>query len=180
MEIREALTFDDVLLVPAKSDVLPNDAILKTKLTQGIELNIPLVSAAMDTVTEYRLAIAIARNGGLGFIHKNMSIEQQAEQVRLVKIFEAGVVSAPVTVRPDATILDVKELTEKQKKAIAAKEAADKKKEDDRIARKKKIEEARKKRLADIEAKRKILKDKKEAAKKKKENNETKKEQDNN
>ncbi|KKD62362.1 inosine-5-monophosphate dehydrogenase [Grimontia sp. AD028] len=109
---KEALTFDDVLLVPAHSTVLPNTADLRTQLTKKISLNIPLISAAMDTVTEARLAIALAQEGGIGFIHKNMSIEQQAEQVRLVKIFEAGVVSNPVTVTPDQTIADVKALTE--------------------------------------------------------------------
>ncbi|GAL36086.1 inosine-5'-monophosphate dehydrogenase / CBS domain [Vibrio maritimus] len=95
---KEALTFDDVLLVPAHSTVLPNTADLRTRLTKNITLNIPMISASMDTVTEARLAIALAQEGGIGFIHKNMSIEQQAEQVRLVKIFEAGVVTNPVTV----------------------------------------------------------------------------------
>ncbi|MGL5667516.1 MAG: IMP dehydrogenase, partial [Shewanella sp.] len=106
--IKEALTFDDVLLVPAHSTVLPNTAILKTRLTNTIELNIPLVSAAMDTVTEARLAIAMAQEGGLGFIHKNMSIEKQAEEVRKVKIYEAGVVQQPVTVTPSTTLADLK------------------------------------------------------------------------
>ena len=111
--IKEALTFDDVLLVPAHSTVLPNTAVLKTRLTNKIELNIPLVSAAMDTVTEARLAIAMAQEGGLGFIHKNMSIEQQAEEVRKVKIYEAGVVQQPVTVTPSTTLADLRVLTEK-------------------------------------------------------------------
>ncbi|USD65807.1 IMP dehydrogenase [Vibrio sp. SCSIO 43136] len=109
---KEALTFDDVLLVPAHSTVLPNTAKLQTQLTKNITLNIPMISASMDTVTEARLAIALAQEGGIGFIHKNMSIEQQAHEVRLVKIFEAGVVSSPVTVTPEATIADVKRLTE--------------------------------------------------------------------
>ncbi|MBP2699045.1 IMP dehydrogenase [Photobacterium lucens] len=109
---QEALTFDDVLLVPAHSTVLPNTADLRTQLTKDIALNIPMVSASMDTVTEGRLAIALAQEGGIGFIHKNMSIEQQANQVRMVKKFEAGVVSEPVTVKPTATIADVKRLTE--------------------------------------------------------------------
>lgn len=109
---KEALTFDDVLLVPAHSTVLPNTADLRTQLTKNITLNIPMISASMDTVTEARLAIALAQEGGIGFIHKNMSIEQQAHQVHLVKIFEAGVVTAPVTVKPTATIEDVKALTE--------------------------------------------------------------------
>ncbi|MBL4829226.1 MAG: IMP dehydrogenase [Aliivibrio sp.] len=110
---KEALTFDDVLLVPAHSTVLPNTADLRTQLTQTISLNIPMISASMDTVTEARLAIALAQEGGIGFIHKNMSIPQQAEEVRLVKIFEAGVVTAPVSVKPTDTIADVKALTEK-------------------------------------------------------------------
>ncbi|MBD1555786.1 IMP dehydrogenase [Vibrio sp. S9_S30] len=109
---KEALTFDDVLLVPAHSTILPNTADLRTQLTKNITLNIPMISASMDTVTEARLAIALAQEGGIGFIHKNMSIEQQAHQVHLVKIFEAGVVTAPVTVEPTATIEDVKGLTE--------------------------------------------------------------------
>ena len=110
---KEALTFDDVLLVPAHSTVLPNTADLRTQLTKNISLNIPMISASMDTVTEARLAIALAQEGGIGFIHKNMSIEQQAEMVRQVKIYEAGVVSHPVTVNPDATIADVVALTQK-------------------------------------------------------------------
>ncbi|MBV7317147.1 IMP dehydrogenase [Shewanella sp. NIFS-20-20] len=110
---KEALTFDDVLLVPAHSTVLPNTASLTTRLTDKIQLNIPLVSAAMDTVTEARLAIAMAQEGGLGFIHKNMSIAQQAEEVRKVKIYEAGVVAQPVTVTPSTTIAELKALTEK-------------------------------------------------------------------
>ncbi|MGB2078913.1 MAG: IMP dehydrogenase [Vibrio sp.] len=108
---KEALTFDDVLLVPAHSNVLPNTVDLRTQLTKNITLNIPMISAAMDTVTEARLAIALAQEGGIGFIHKNMSIEQQAQQVHLVKIYEAGVVSHPITVRPEQTIQDVKNLT---------------------------------------------------------------------
>ncbi len=109
--IQEALTFDDVLLVPAHSNVLPHQAELKTQLTRGISLNIPLVSAAMDTVTESRLAIALAQEGGLGFIHKNMSIEQQANEVRKVKKFESGVVNDPITVTPKATIAELKQIT---------------------------------------------------------------------
>ncbi|WP_095497601.1 IMP dehydrogenase [Paraferrimonas haliotis] len=109
---KEALTFDDVLLVPAHSTVLPNTASLKTRLTQSIELNVPMVSAAMDTVTEARLAIAMAQEGGLGFIHKNMSIEEQVAEVRKVKKYEAGVVQDPITVKPDLTIFELKQLTE--------------------------------------------------------------------
>ncbi len=108
---QDALTFDDVLLVPAHSTVLPNTADLRTRLTKDIHLNIPIVSAAMDTVTEADLAIALAQEGGIGFIHKNMSIEAQAAQVRKVKKFESGVVSDPVTVRPDMTIAEVREQT---------------------------------------------------------------------
>ena len=108
---KEALTFDDVLLVPAHSIVLPNTADLRTHLTKDIVLNIPMASAAMDTVTGARLAIALAQEGGLGFIHKNMSIEQQADKVRRVKKFESGIVTDPVTVRPDMTIAQIKELT---------------------------------------------------------------------
>ena len=110
---QEALTFDDVLLVPAHSVVLPNTADLHTQLTKNITLNIPMVSAAMDTVTESALAIALAQEGGLGFIHKNMSIEKQAEEVRRVKRYESGMVKDPVTVNPDATIADILVLTRK-------------------------------------------------------------------
>ena len=110
---KDALTFDDVLLVPAHSTVLPNTADLKTNLTKNILLNIPVLSAAMDTVTEARFAIALAQEGGIGFIHKNMSIEAQAEQVRLVKIHESGVVANPVTVSPTTTLGEIRELTEK-------------------------------------------------------------------
>ncbi|NKB46705.1 MAG: IMP dehydrogenase [Legionellales bacterium] len=106
-----ALTFDDVLLVPQHSKVLPKDVCLTSKLTRDIHLNIPLVSAAMDTVTEARLAIALAQEGGMGIIHKNMSIEQQAQQVRQVKKFESGVVRDPVTVAPHVTVRELLELT---------------------------------------------------------------------
>ena len=110
--IEEALTFDDVLLVPAHSTVLPTTANLKTRLTATIELNIPMVSAAMDTVTEANLAIALAQEGGIGFIHKNMSIEDQAAMVRKVKKFESGIVSDPVTVHPDISIAELKCLSD--------------------------------------------------------------------
>ena len=103
---QEALTFDDVLLVPAHSTVLPHTADLKTRLTRKINLNVPMISASMDTVTEARLAITLAQEGGIGFIHKNMTIEQQAKNVSQVKKFESGIVSEPVTVCPDATIKD--------------------------------------------------------------------------
>ena len=108
---KEALTFDDVLLVPGHSTVLPHTANLKTQLTETISLNIPVISASMDTVTEARFAIALAQEGGIGFIHKNMSIEKQAEEVRLVKIHESGVVAKPVTVSPQTTLAQIKELT---------------------------------------------------------------------
>ncbi|MFT5451406.1 MAG: IMP dehydrogenase [Enterobacterales bacterium] len=107
----EALTFDDVLLLPAHSSVLPQDACLKTRVSREIELNIPLVSAAMDTVTEARLAIALAQEGGIGFIHKNMTIEQQAANIKQVKNYESGVVAHPITVGPKTTIRELKEIT---------------------------------------------------------------------
>src|SRR3990172_1474516 len=107
----QALTFDDVLLVPAYSQVLPRQVELKTRLTRNITLNIPIVSAAMDTVTESRLAIAIAQEGGMGIIHKNMSAEAQAQQVRTVKKFESGVIKDPFTVTPETSIREVLELT---------------------------------------------------------------------
>lgn len=110
---KEALTFDDVLLSPAYSDLLPRDASLETQLTREIRLNIPLVSAAMDTVTESRLAITLAQEGGIGIIHKNMTAQQQAAEVRTVKKFESGVVKEPITVSPNETIREVIELTRK-------------------------------------------------------------------
>ncbi len=109
----QALTFDDVLLVPAFSDVLPREVNIAARLTRDITLNIPLLSAAMDTVTESRLAIALAQEGGIGIIHKNMSPEAQAKQVRLVKKHESGVVKDPLTVAPDASIREVLELTQR-------------------------------------------------------------------
>lgn len=109
-DIRIGLTFDDVLLVPQKSNVLPSEVSLKTHLTKNIELNIPIVSAAMDTVTESELAIALAREGGLGFIHKNMSIEEQAREVDLVKRNEAGMIINPVTMTKDKTTKDAFEI----------------------------------------------------------------------
>jgi IMP dehydrogenase len=107
----KALTFDDVLLVPALSDVLPRQVDLTTHLTREIQLNIPLLSAAMDTVTEARLAIALAQEGGIGIVHKNMPPERQAAHVRTVKKYESGVISDPITVTPDTTIRDVLALT---------------------------------------------------------------------
>ncbi|MCB1776166.1 MAG: IMP dehydrogenase [Candidatus Competibacteraceae bacterium] len=109
--VQEALTFDDVLLLPAYSEVLPNEVSLKTQLTRAITLNIPLVSAAMDTVTESRLAIALAQEGGIGIIHKNMPIEKQAQEVRRVKKYETGVINDPVVTGPNASIREVLALT---------------------------------------------------------------------
>ncbi|MDX1728886.1 MAG: IMP dehydrogenase, partial [Pseudoalteromonas tetraodonis] len=111
---KEALTFDDVLLVPGHSTVLPHTANISTRLTRGIKLNLPLISASMDTVTEARLAIALAQEGGLGFIHKNMTIAEQAKNVRKVKTYEAGIVSYPVTVTADLTIADAVELSQEK------------------------------------------------------------------
>lgn len=110
--LQEALTFDDVLLVPAHSTVLPKDVSLKTKLTRNISLNIPFVSAAMDTVTESRLAIALAQEGGIGIIHKNMTIDQQAAEVNKVKKYEHGVILDPITVAIQATVADVLKITD--------------------------------------------------------------------
>ena len=108
---QEALTFDDVLLMPGYSDVVASDVSLRTRLTRNIDLNIPMVSAAMDTVTEFRLAIAMAQEGGIGIIHKSMTIAEQAEQVRKVKKFESGVVKDPITIQQGATIAELIELT---------------------------------------------------------------------
>ncbi len=111
---QEAFTFDDVLLVPAHSNVLPKEVELKTKLTREIELNIPLISAAMDTVTEARLAITMAQEGGIGIIHKNMTDEQQAAEVRKVKKYESGIIKNPITISSNATIREVLDLTHTQ------------------------------------------------------------------
>ena len=102
--LREGLTFDDVLLLPAASDIHPHDADTRTRLTRSIELAIPLISSAMDTVTDAGMAIAMAQGGGLGVIHRNMSGEEQAEQVRRVKRFESGMVYNPITITPDAPL----------------------------------------------------------------------------
>ena len=109
--IGEALTFDDVSLIPSYSEVLPKDVSLQTRLTRELNLNVPLISAAMDTVTEARLAISIAQEGGIGVVHKNMSLENQAEQVRIVKKYEAGVIKDPITVNPNTTISEVLAIT---------------------------------------------------------------------
>ena len=113
MEIREALTFDDVLLVPARSSVMPSTADTRTKVTQSIDLNIPLLSSAMDTVTEAKMAIAMAQAGGMGVIHRNLNTEEQARQVRRVKRFESGIVYNPITLSPDQTLSDAKVLQER-------------------------------------------------------------------
>lgn len=113
LKIKEALTFDDVLLVPAKSSVLPREVDVTTLLTHDIKLNIPIISAAMDTVTEANLAIALAREGGIGILHKNMNIERQCEEVDKVKRSESGMIKDPVTLSPDGTIRDALELMKK-------------------------------------------------------------------
>ncbi len=110
--VRKALTFDDVLLVPARSDVVPRDVSLVTRLTRSITLNVPLLSAAMDTVTDSRLAIAIAQEGGLGIVHKNMPPARQAAEVAKVKRFESGVVKDPISIPPSMTVRQVLALTQ--------------------------------------------------------------------
>ena len=115
MEIREALTFDDVLLQPAASTVLPSTADTRTRATREISLNIPLLSSAMDTVTESRMAIAIAQVGGIGVIHRNLTVQEQADEVRRVKRFESGVVYKPITLSPDQTLADARALGERYK-----------------------------------------------------------------
>ncbi len=109
--VQEALTFDDVLLIPGYSEVLPKDVSLKTKITKDIELNIPLTSSAMDTVTEHRMAIALAQEGGIGIVHKNLTIEEQAREVRRVKKFESGIVRDLVTINPEASVQELMDLT---------------------------------------------------------------------
>ena len=111
MKIREGITFDDVLLEPAKSFVLPAEAILKTKITKNINLSIPLISAAMDTVTESEMAIAMAQAGGLGVIHRNLDYETQANEVKKVKKFESGMVVNPVTISPNQSLKDALDLS---------------------------------------------------------------------
>ena len=113
MQIRSALTFDDVLLEPGPSEVMPTQTDVRTRLTNSISLNIPLASSAMDTVTEARLAIAMAQNGGIGVLHRNLTMKEQARQVRQVKKFESGVVINPATVTPQTTLRDLKKLKEK-------------------------------------------------------------------
>src|ERR1700739_4317463 len=113
--VLDGLTFDDVLLVPGKSSVLPTEVNTQTQLTRKISLNIPLVSAAMDTVTESRLAIAMAQAGGMGILHRNMTVEEQADQVREVKRYESGMVINPLTIHPDTTLREVLEITARRK-----------------------------------------------------------------
>lgn len=113
MEIREALTFDDVLLVPAASNVLPTTADTRTRVTRSIDLNIPLLSSAMDTVTEGRMAIAMAQAGGMGVVHRNLDIEAQAREIRRVKRFESGIVYNPITLSANQTLADARALTER-------------------------------------------------------------------
>lgn len=113
MQIREALTFDDVLLVPGASSVLPNTADTRTRVTQSVSLNIPVLSSAMDTVTEARMAIAMAQAGGMGVIHKNLNVEEQAQEVRRVKRFVSGIVYNPITLTADQTLADAKALQER-------------------------------------------------------------------
>jgi len=113
--VPEALTFDDVLLLPSRSDVVPALANTQTQLTRNIQLNIPIVSAAMDTVTESHMAIAIAQQGGLGIIHRNLTIEQQANEVDKVKRSESGMIVDPVTMSPDAKVSDALEVMRKYK-----------------------------------------------------------------
>lgn len=108
--IKEAITFDDVLLIPAKSEVLPSNVSLKTKLTKNLELNIPFLSAAMDTVTEAKLAIALARQGGIGFVHKNMSIEEQAAEIDKVKRNESGMITNPITLKKESILADAENI----------------------------------------------------------------------
>ena len=115
MEIREGLTFDDVLLEPGPSEVMPAEADVRTRLTRNISLNIPLTSSAMDTVTESRLAIAMAQAGGLGVLHRNMTVDEQAEQVRVVKRYESGMVINPVTITPQTTLGEVREIVARKK-----------------------------------------------------------------
>ena len=113
--LKEAITFDDVLLVPARSEVLPHQVSLKTRLTKKITLNVPILSAAMDTVTESDLAIALARQGGIGFIHKNMSIEEQAAEVDRVKRSESGMITNPITLNQESTVMQAEEIMRRYK-----------------------------------------------------------------
>src|ERR1700693_1892342 len=113
--VPEALTFDDVLLLPARSDVIPTQTNTQTQLTRNIQLNIPIVSAAMDTVTESHMAIAIAQQGGIGIVHRNLTIDEQANEVDKVKRSESGMIVDPVTMSPDAKVSDALEVMRKYK-----------------------------------------------------------------
>ena len=115
MEIREGLTFDDVLLEPGPSEVMPTQVDTSTRLTREIDLAIPLLSSAMDTVTESRLAIAMAQAGGMGILHRNLTIEEQADQVREVKRYESGMVINPLTINPDTTLAEIREIKARRK-----------------------------------------------------------------
>ena len=110
---KTALTFDDVLLVPQSSNILPRDVDLRTSLTKKISLNVPIISAAMDTVTEYEMAIAMARSGGIGVIHKNLTIEEQSSMVDMVKRSESGMIQDPITIESSSSIEDAKKLMKK-------------------------------------------------------------------
>eukprot|EP01034_Spumella_vulgaris_P017927 gene17927-22880_t len=115
MQIQEALTFDDVLLKPAASSVLPGQTDTRTRLTRTIELNIPLMSAAMDTVTEAGMAIAMAQAGGMGILHRNLTVDEQADQVRQVKRYESGMVINPLTINPTTTLSEILEIKAQRK-----------------------------------------------------------------
>src|SRR3990167_570218 len=115
MQVREALTFDDVLLEPGASEVMPSQVSTKARLTREVTLNIPILSSAMDTVTEAEMAIAMAQNGGIGVLHRNLSVEEQAEQVRRVKRFESGMVVNPLTLSPDATLDEAWKIMDERK-----------------------------------------------------------------
>src|SRR6201995_287634 len=115
IEIRQGLTFDDVLLEPGPSEVMPTGVSTTTRLTREISLNIPLISSAMDTVTESRLAIAMAQAGGLGVIHRNLTVTEQADQVRGGKRYESGMVINPITIHPDTTLAEIREITRQKK-----------------------------------------------------------------
>ena len=114
MEIREGLTFDDVLLEPGPSDVMPTQVSTVTRFTREISLNIPLVSAAMDTVTDSRLAIAMAQSGGMGVLHRNMTLEEQADAVREVKRYESGMVINPLTINPGTRLSEVRQIKDRR------------------------------------------------------------------
>src|SRR5688572_23669053 len=115
MEIETGLTFDDVLLTPAASEILPSQASTRTALTRGIALAIPVLSSAMDTVTEHEMAIVMAQLGGIGVLHRNLTIEEQCEAVRMVKRFESGMIVNPITITPDATLGEAQALMTRHK-----------------------------------------------------------------